>query len=254
MTACKKETPAPVTQSSPVSGAVVGFLNIRDEFGNMLASQSGVKVKIENASPEISALTDSNGRFILNKVKPGPLSLVIEGPGFEPTKEFFNNVSTGGESPFFLNSLYEEGFYRSPWILCERSTTSVTDVGVSPYDPEYPYGRQVIRGLLSNERGNGGYLIFFGKDGTVSKDNYLYSTDQQKYYYPEVAQGQSTGEFTNFIPTSLLYSFGFTKGDRVYFVVYGAPKYLNTYIDLNTRKNIFTNLSSSPSNVSSFIL
>lgn len=246
---CKKEeTPAPVNTASSPTGSVIGFYYLLDEFGNKLPQQNGLKVMVEGSNPEISSVTDSNGRFVLNNVKSGPLTLVLEKEGFEPTKRLIENVFTGGNSPFMLNRDY---LYDQSWNLSQRSNIKILDFTVK--DTSLYGSRQItLEGVLNPDTTNKrNFQIFLGRDPNVSKDNYV--EPLAFFYYSGSPEDKGPiASFSRRIYSYDLERMGFKKGETIFAIVYGAPRYIDYYMNISNGKRVYTNLSATPSKVVSF--
>ena len=189
------------------------------------------KISIEETSPIISAITDLEGKFLLNNVPFGIYTLVYEKEGYGTYKKF--NVEH--------NESQSSTIIQETPSLGKFSTTEISDLSVTIT------GTDVSISVSTNPAGNVGnnrYIRFFySTDSNVSDENHNY------YSSTYVSQ---INPYSLSLSQSDLASMGFSTGTTVYVKVYGESFWSNDYLSGNLR--IFPNLNNISANAVSFIV
>ena len=102
--------PPPITEAD-----ITGSVNLYDE-GTIQVDNSNMTVKVEGASPAISATTDVNGNFTLSAVPFGTYTILYEKSGFGTFKKF--DIEHENNATVILNTP----------SIGEVSTTEITNL------------------------------------------------------------------------------------------------------------------------------
>ena len=201
--------------STPITKAnISGSVNLYDEATTPL-DKSNMLVKVNGTVPLISALTDSNGEFVLKDVPFGTYTIEYEKLQYGIFKKFnFNhqgNTNIITETP----------------SLGKISSTQVTDLQVSVT------GNQIL------------FFITTNTNSTVSNSNFIYHSP---IFVSQINPYQST------ITQNDLITAGFVSGQTVYVKAYGESYWSNEYFDVNLNKKVFPNLNALSANAVSFIV
>jgi len=228
--ACSKDNsiePDPITKVN-----IVGSVNLYDE-GTLPLDNSGMTVTIEGLSPQISATTDSDGKFRLMDVPYGDYSLRFEKDGYGTYR--------------LLNLAHAEGndftsITKSP-SLGQISTTQITQLTASVS------GTDVIISATTSPAGNTGnrrYIrVFYGETDEVSNENYS--------SFSETMLSQINPKDLTITQAKLI-DMGFTSGQMVYVKVYGTSFWGNSYDDPNLNRHVFPNLNATHADAVSFVV
>jgi len=214
---------------------LIGFVSLRDEFGNVLADQSGMKVTLTNSSPIIETSTDTNGKYQFSKIKGGTYNLSYTKNGFGEFKKL--SIShLGGDAP---TSLGNQNLWETAKTVISDITATVGSDNMitisgksSPVQPNATPASQQRR-----------FRLFFGKNAGVTYLNYDATFNQ--ILIPAPASG-SNGDWSlklsaaNFSPLK--------SGDNVKIVGYGISPLENAYTDINTNKVIYSGVNATKSN------
>lgn len=203
----------------PTSGNITGSVLLFDE-GSANQSPAGMKVTVENLSPEKSALTDNSGKFSIPDVPFGTYALVYEKTGFGVFKK------TGIEHKTTSTPITDIP------SLGQLSTTSVTVLSATQS------GKTIETSVTTSPAGNNAnrrYVrFFFGDAPTTSSTNY-------KAFSPIYVVQDAP--YTRVFTEAELTQFGVTLSGTVYVRAYGDSFFSNSYVDPQTQKTIFPNLN-----------
>ena len=214
---------------------IVGFVSLRDEFGNVLADQSGMKVTITNVSPAVDAFTDTNGKYLLSNIKGGTYNLSYLKKGFGEFKKL--SIShLGGNVPSSLGN-------QNLWETAKTIVTDITaTVGIdnsitisgksSPVQPNGTSSSQQRR-----------LRLFFGKNTGVTYLNYDATFNQLLIPAPAIG---SNGDWS--IKLSVANFSPLKSGDNIKITAYGISPLENAYTDINTNKVIYSGVNQTKSN------
>ncbi|WP_157963172.1 carboxypeptidase-like regulatory domain-containing protein [Algoriphagus litoralis] len=203
----------------PTSGDITGSVLLFDE-GIANQSPSGMKVTVENLTPEKSAITDNSGKFSIPDVPFGTYALVYEKTGFGVFKK------TGIEHTSAATPITDIP------SLGQLSTTSVTELSATPS------GKTIQTSVTTSPPGNNAnrrYVrFFFGDTPDVSSTKY-------KAFSPIYVVQDAP--YTRVFTEAELNQFGITVTGTIHIRAYGESFFSNSYVDPQTQKTIFPNLN-----------
>jgi hypothetical protein len=214
-----------------LSGDLIGYSYLYDVSGYRSADNSGITVAVEGTS--ISAVSTSDGRWVLSSLTTGTYTIVFSKSGYGTRKSVGYQFVGGGQAYFGSMGLYQIPAYTVTGLSATRSTGYVsisgTLTGTLPTGSRYP-------------------RLFIATSPTVSSDpkNYIFS-------YGAIVSSTSTTLSTS-ISTQALNSYGIYTGQTVYIVAYAESYSSGTYIDLSTGGVYYPNLNPTPSNVVSVVV
>ncbi len=219
-----------------LTGDVIGFAYLRDTSLVPLADNSGITVSAEGAN--VSAVTDSAGRWVLSNLATGTYTLEFSKPGYGTMKMPAYRFVGGGQAWVGTMYLFRKAGY-----------------GVSGLGAYVSAGSIFISGSLTGPLPTGTKLVrlFAGPTAAVSSDpgTYLYSS----------AFTVTGSTFSGLMfSSSVLISSGFSYGQPAYLIAYGdnllAYSFggFESYLDMSTNRRWFPYLSPVPSNVVSVVL
>jgi hypothetical protein len=219
------------SNNDPITKAnITGSVNLYDE-GTTLLDESNMLVKVVGTNPLITALTNSNGQFVLGDVPFGTYTIEYEKEQYGVFKKF--NFSHQGNA----NAITEIP------SLGKTSSTEITDLLVNIVNG------QVVFSITTSPAGNNSnrrYVRYFlSTSATVSNSNYMYHSPT---FISQINPYQSTLTQTELINA------GFTSGQTVYVKAYGESYWSNEYLDVNLNKKVFPNLNMISANAVSFIV
>lgn len=220
--ACKKET------TSSITGTVALF-----DDGTTSIENSGMKVLLEGTSPEIYALTDSEGNFTIGNVPFGTYTIIFSRDGFG-TYKFFNATLTKSGGAYNITETINLG--------------QVSDLEITDFEVHITNGSIEYTGTIDpvGTADAPKYVrIFYSTEEAVSSANYT--------YYSEPYQIVGNG-FELPITNEELIDNGFAPGTTVYMKIYGESYWNNSYDDPLTGKLIIPNLSPNSPNIVSFVV
>lgn len=219
------------SNNDPITKAnITGSVNLYDE-GTTLLDESNMLVKVVGTNPLITALTNSNGQFVLEDVPFGTYTIEYEKAQYGVFKKF--NFSHQGNA----NAITEIP------SLGKTSSTEITDLLINIVNG------QVVFSITTSPAGNNSnrrYVRYFlSTSATVSNSNYMYHSPT---FISQINPYQSTLTQTELINA------GFTSGQTVYVKAYGESYWSNEYLDVNLNKKVFPNLNTVSANAVSFIV
>ncbi|MDP5000746.1 MAG: carboxypeptidase-like regulatory domain-containing protein [Flavobacterium sp.] len=219
------------SNNDPITKAnITGSVNLYDE-GTTLLDESNMLVKVVGTNPLITALTNSNGQFVLEDVPFGTYTIEYEKEQYGVFKKF--NFSHQGNA----NAITEIP------SLGKTSSTEITDLLVNIVNG------QVVFSITTSPAGNNSnrrYVRYFlSTSATVSNSNYMYHSPT---FISQINPYQSTLTQTELINA------GFTSGQTVYVKAYGESYWSNEYLDVNLNKKVFPNLNTVSANAVSFVV
>lgn len=142
------------------TGSLEGTVSVFDEFGTLLTDKSGVTITIDGIFPPLSATTDIDGKYKLDKLPTGRYVIIFSKSGYADRKAS-DYPFIADESSQILNS-----------SISQVSNTLVTELILSPLpsggmttsftvSPEIPADlRRYVR-------------FYFSNSASVSSTNYL---------------------------------------------------------------------------------
>lgn len=219
------------SNNDPITKAnITGSVNLYDE-GTTLLDESNMLVKVVGTNPLITALTNSNGQFVLEDVPFGTYTIEYEKAQYGVFKKFN-----------FSHQVNANAITEIP-SLGKTSSTEITDLLVNIVNG------QVVFSITTSPAGNNSnrrYVRYFlSTSATVSNSNYMYHSPT---FISQINPYQSTLTQTELINA------GFTSGQTVYVKAYGESYWSNEYLDVNLNKKVFPNLNTVSANAVSFIV
>jgi hypothetical protein len=217
-----------------LSGDLIGYVKLYEVDGTALANNSGVTVAVEGRN--ISATTDSTGRYVFTGLRTGTYNLTFTKSGYGTGKEIGYQFVGGGK------------VFHETSSISKIPSFKITKLTASTNYSERISFTVTLSGTLPSK---GAVAIFVGTTPSVSSDpaNYI------DYAIINLYSSTSTSANTS-IYTSNLASYGISKGQTVYITAYSAPYnyYAGSYTDLATGRSIFPALDFTPSNVVSVVV
>lgn len=221
-TGCKSkdEAVAPV-----ITGSLIGSIALFDLNGNSVANLSNTQITLEGKN--VTAKTDSTGRWKLQGVAEGTYTLVFSKNGYG-SRKIINYHFAGIDSvDVGLTSLYQ---YPGYWIYNLSPVSTVSGISI--------YGRFIGSWSLSYRN----IRLFFGKSLSVSSDpaQYVFSAG--------IALDPSASEFYTSISQQILTDNGFASGKEIFVAAYSEGFIPNSYTDPVTGRQIYPNINPNISN------
>ena len=200
---------------NPPSASISGQVSLFDE-GTGSEPNSAMEVRADGL--RIEDMTDNEGRFELNNVFLGQVTLVYEKEGYGTYKVFIDDLT----EDITLTEIPSLGKKSQTDVITNSVTVQGTDVNIA----------SVTSGTNTPSR----YLrYFFSTRSDVSADSY------DVFLGPiESDPGANPAVLT--ITSQQLTDLGFSQGTTVYARVYGDSFYSNDYDDPFEGKRIFPNL------------
>jgi hypothetical protein len=285
LSSCTKQS-NPVTNyiythsDSGLVGDMVGFIDLYDTtyssylYGRV-SGHSGATVSLDGTP--FSAVSDSNGKWILKNIPAGTYNITFAKPGYALEKgisyKFLGNGTDFlGRAKLYKVPLLHPNFITRPfhdyYIYTYRDTTIVSGGGdtIQSYIKDslfVPLGAATFTGVVLENPSYGDIqyrfiAMYLGKTDHIDPldpNSFFYNTgpiDANGYSNPNVS-----ADLYNFtLYRDSLYDMGFKSGDKIYAIAY-VCNYTCRYVyypDINTGKNIYTGFSPIHSDVKSFIV
>jgi hypothetical protein len=228
LNACEKDV-----EYKGLTGQLIGYVRLYDKSDNPIRDYSGIKVSAEGSHPQIEALTDKNGQFILDDLKSGTYNIVYDKEGYCQHK-IASVQFVGGNRP--------TGIY--PVSLYKESDVEIDSVSVESYWWYHSYKYLVSAKLTGiTEEDNYTHLVYYlNNNPDVSSENYM------DVGFEYVSSSSNDIRFENQVDT-----LKYPVGSEVYMVMYHAKDRYNYYIDMKTGLEIYTSINKDkPSDVVSF--
>lgn len=221
-----KGSDGPAGPSGPkLKGDITGLILLVNENGTQPADKSGVSVAIEGTS--ITTTTDASGSFVLAGLETGVYTITYSKSGYGLSKTVKYQFTGGGQ--VFLGTI----------SLCQPPSFSVSSLSNTT-------GTSITTTLSSSSTAVKSVVYFIGSNNSVSSNpqNYLGSV-----WYVSVTFTNGTATLT--FSSSTFRGAGLASGSTAYVVAYGITDGTRSsgYTDVTTGRYVYTNLSSTPSNV-----
>ena len=211
-------------------GTITGFVVLYDADGVKQADFTGVTVSIDGQN--ISATTDSKGKFQLTGVKKGIYTISMSKTDYATRKVVsYQFIGTG------------DAFYGSTSLskIPQYSVTGLTATTYSGSSVSFSFSSFI--GTLGTYK----YVRYYISDAIQV------SSDPQKYLYISGLYTISSVPTTLTASKSNLNAVGLTSGQTAYAIFYADVSNSVYYTDINTGKVFYTSLGT-PSSVVSFIV
>lgn len=224
---CKKEV-----RYELLTGDLIGYVDLKDEFRNQITDNSGVKVTIEGSQPQRSTYTDTEGRYIIEDLMMGTYNIVFSKPGFG-THKIISYGFVGGAKSQYVRS---QEFYRI-------TDVQIKNLMIMPYK-DSPYIELKVVANLYDEKGEfkSSFMCFLHDKEDVSNLNHKSSF---------VVNHETNIDILDFSFRVDLKDFH--SGQKLYMIAY-PTSYCNYhgYWDISTGEYIHTGIDKyKPSNVAS---
>jgi hypothetical protein len=240
-----------------LTGDLIGKVTLYDYNGIVLANKSGALVQIEGTS--YSAVTDSNGDWLIHNLPTRTYSLSISKDGYLPYHDYSYAFLGGGTTRYLFRYYYYRIFYEYAEVPLRQfpEFTIALDAILMPNIPHSDTSGLFYCHTSTNvPLGSLGVYIISGADSTLSADK---PESYENGFYVQFGNYSRTD--TSFNLASAIYSTsdgtslvdGFSKGKTVYFRAFpgiGAE----VYYDAIHNKGIPTGINYSGSNVLSGIM
>lgn len=214
------------------SANIIGSVNLYDESTNQI-DKSGMSVRIDGSELNVSAITDTDGEFILENVPFGKYDLVYEKSGYGTYKIFdLEHTNTGS------STVIEQ----TP-SLGQVSGTSITNLTVNIIDNLVKIG--ATTDPVANNLNKKYIKYFFSSEPEVSSENYVNVL--------ETFLVQITPYNLNLNDQSFD-ALGYQSGETVYVKCYGESFWGNHYFDPELKRDMFPNLNPNSAPAVSFIV
>lgn len=212
-----------------LTGSVIGFVTLRDEYGVLLADNSGVYVSVEGSQPALTTLTTSSGRYQFDNLQVGTYDLVFSKTGFGTMKNL-GFIFVGGDKPRIFNTTMSQ---ISTSMLNNLSLTSTSSTVFS------------ASGTISPAVISSSYKLirfFYSKSNTVSSTNYLTSYVTTNTTTTAFSSSRSFDKVT------------YPSGTTMYVKAYSDISSSYGYMDIITGSTINSTMNQTGSNVASIVV
>ncbi len=218
--------PDPVT-SSDISGSVNLY-----NAGTQQLDGAGMTVTVEGTNPLKTAVTNSQGAFILSDVSFGTYTLLFSKTGYGDFKMF--NVDHNSTTGTLLTEAPSLG---------ETSPTEVFSVDATVNGDEVTIDVSISPPVSNNDPK---YLrVFYGTDDTVSNTSFVEAS-------PGIEVRINPSSIT--VTATELVNLGLQSGSTVYLRVYGDSFFSNEYDDPGLGRSVYPNLNLNSVSTVSFVV
>ena len=189
-----------LTAAAPITGTMVGYVDLYDQYGDYLSNASGITVTLPSGQ---STMTDANGKYILSGIPIGYYNILFTKTGFG-TAESTSQQILGSDTLFITG--------RKQMSQIPNFQASSINLGFSKNNVNL-----VITGTVNTTDPKVRRLIFFANDSS------LVSANPSSYKYTNTVNVLS--DSTNYslsVPLSTLYAAGFGSGSTIYIAAYGS--------------------------------
>ena len=210
---CKSDDPEPSVAN------VIGSVTLYDDGVNLLPPD-GMTVTVENTDPKLTAVTGTNGSFIIENVPLGSINLSYQKQDYGTFKVFNIPHQTSGTGTILTIDP----------TLGKQSTTAINVV------TSEVVGSNVRLTVETDPPANSSNFrfirIFLSNASNVSSEN-----------YSAVLETRQIGSTQVTLSSSELSDLGFISGQTVFIAIYGESFYSNDYEDPSVGRRIFPNLN-----------
>lgn len=253
--ACTKETNNYYAAPEPTTSAL-GFVSIVDEFGNTSRRNDGVTVTVKDTEPLIQAVSDTNGRYLLNGLRAGNYLLTYAKPGYGAYEQEFMLAAAGGNQPVLVQQQGPWGVQTRQYVYQQSATVAsnlqvtINPLAVYDFDTAVTIsGTLSPSGTLAHPRMVG---IAFDTVHWVSKDELIFGFLADG----DPATGYFQLAFTRYdLAEYYQRYFIFRPGQRYYVRAYGSPSGgPQGYLSRVTGRPIYSSFSVQASNRADFVV
>jgi hypothetical protein len=234
---CDKFKGATGPEGPALTGNIVGYVALYDEYGRKLSDHSDVSVR--TADSAVSTLTTSSGKWVLDGLKTGCYTLIFSKAGCGTIKRYGLQFSGGGDY-----------FYGSALPILQLPAFTITSLSVTPSSTSIS-----LNGTISSPAVTGqsrSVRFFISTSNTVS-------ADPARYNYTTLSASTTTSSFALTITSSTFNSAGLFSGTTIYIIAYPTSSryyydegitYLESgYLDPETGRKVYPSIGSTPSNI-----
>lgn len=227
---CYENDTTPERVGSTLDSKITGSVVLYDDFSNKV-SPEGMNVTIDGE--ELTAVTDSGGRFTFKDVSYGTINFIFSKAGYGTFRvDTFHHKDDNDQSPSVVPVKR----------LGALSTTAVTNLFAWYFENTLTVNPTILpAGTAENVRV---VRFFFGTNPDVNGENYDAVSDLF-----EIRNATGAVSFSK----SMLTDMGFTNGQTIYVKAYGDSYISNDYIDMQTGKRVFPNLNTNTAEAQSFV-
>lgn len=218
----------PSPNASDISGSVFLYGEGIDRAPN-----EGMTVTVENSNPVKSAVTDSDGKFLIKDVPLGTHNLVFTKNGYG-TFKMFDIVHVTDNRPTAITSIPSLGTVSTTQVTQLTAAVAATEVTVE---------------ATTNPAGNTGntrYVRFFLHNASNVNDVF------HSVYSPTFVSRMNP--YVKTYSKSELNAMGFASGSTVFVRVYGDSYWSNQYDDPGLDRRVFPNLNPNAAAAVSFVV
>ncbi len=211
------------------TGNLIGFVSLYDSSGYFIKNRSGVNINIIGTST-YNLISDTNGRFEIDKLQTGTYDINFTKQGFSETKRVGFGFEGGVNPQLITQNLNMPSSLKV--ILNSLSYIDSQDIDAS------------IQASRNPSTDYSFYRIFYSISDSVSYTNY-YCTD---------SYGPAAVPYNGIIGPLVSLPLYFSSGTKVYVIIYGSPSIYSSYYDITTGTLIYPGLSRSPSKIMSIVI
>ena len=238
-TSCNKEQGPQGPAGPALSGAFVGFVTLYDQYGDVMANDSGVIVSVQGKN--ISATTNAQGRYLLPGLSTGVYNFTFSKSGYGSAQTVSQNY-VGGDTQYL-------GTIKT---MSQIPNFTITGISLSAVTAKNPLNNTIkISGTVNTTDVKDRKIIFF----VNSQSNVSYLPANYTYTTTATVLADSAN-FTLNIANLTLYQAGFASGTTIYVAGY-ASAYQNTsseVFDINTGRIQYNAINTSGSSSSSIVM
>ena len=228
ISACTKET---TTVAPQITGTMMGWATLYDEFGNRIQNRGGVLLTIEGTTPLITTTTDPTGKYQVDNLPQGTYNIICTKSGYATFKAM-GIAFVGGDTPKLQNV-----------SLTQPSTTKISFITVTKDTLNKDFVFQFTASTNVPSGTNFNIKIYLSSSESVTSLNY------QSVLIYGLKSGSASLKL-NINPDVHI----FPSGTTVYAIAYGDTYTDPSYVDLYSGLTIYPGLNSQPSNVASVVM
>jgi hypothetical protein len=225
-----------------LTGNLIGYVTLYDDYGRKLPDNSTVTITVENSDK--ATTSDISGKWTITELATGSYTLTFSKTGFGVYKRIGLGF-TGGGDLFYGRSQFLMAIpaFTVSSLVATPTTSSVTISGSISSAPSAGYVHYV--------------RFFIGTSSSVS-------SNPTTFLFSYLSSGTSTTAISTSITSSTFNRAGISSGSTVYLIAYASANstyfddgtnFLDTgYSDPATGKTIYPNIGTIPSNTVSFLV
>ncbi|POY37775.1 hypothetical protein C3K47_04380 [Solitalea longa] len=220
--------------NDPSNGTPIDNLSAKvqlfDDLGNEIKPANGVSMTIDNVKPKRTGTSNNSGNIQILSVAPGKYDVFFSKSGYDT---YWVYQHEHGQRQSGIDGVKLSMF----------STTRLSNLTVKFNTAGEKYE---IEGDISPVTADDRWVRLFFGASDVSSTNYSYS--------PPVPLIVTNGSFKVDLNKNDIAGLGIAQGAKFYVIGYGASAVSATYLHPQTKKNVYTSLSTNPSNIAEGIV